>query len=73
MLGAIVAFFILLLAGGPIALWYWYDARSVSQYAPYRNQALFICVRCGTVYRSPRSKDVSNCPSCGYDNIRLHF
>jgi hypothetical protein len=72
-LTAVVSLLLLILLTGIAALWYWYERRGLSQYEPLRNRAIYICIRCGKVYRGARNKDLVECPDCHYNNLPLHF
>lgn len=56
-----------------IWLWYWYERRTVKQLLPFREVAPHVCVRCGAIYQASRDRELTPCPSCGYENLRLHF
>lgn len=54
-------------------LWVLYDTRQARRYAALRRSAVFHCIKCGTIYTSPRPEKPAACPQCRFENARLEF
>ena len=47
--------------------------RQNRNYEKLARTTTFHCLHCDSIYTSRESKDIENCPACGYKNPRLKF
>jgi hypothetical protein len=55
------------------ALWVYYDFRDARRLSPLRVRTIYQCIRCGMLYARRGRRDAAPCPSCEFQNDRLHF
>ncbi|HEY3755128.1 MAG TPA: hydrogenase nickel incorporation protein HypA [Opitutaceae bacterium] len=72
-LNASVTVYCLIVGLGFLGLWRWYDRRDNRRFEREKRKISFHCGRCGRLYASRGSADVSDCPACGHRNARLRF
>lgn len=63
----------LLVLGFFAGAWWHYDRRDRSFSEEGRHKAVFHCIRCDKLYTAPRMSELSLCPRCGHENVRLKF
>jgi uncharacterized iron-regulated membrane protein len=54
-------------------LWVYYDRRDHGLYERARRRKAFHCIRCDALYATTGTGDLSPCPKCGHENVRLRF
>jgi rRNA maturation endonuclease Nob1 len=62
-----------IVAAAFIGLWLWYDRRDHRRFERERRKTTFHCIRCDALYAAPGGSELSACPRCGHDNVRLRF
>lgn len=63
----------LLVAGGFLGLWFYYDGRDHRQFELERRKTTFHCIRCDCLFTAPKGSELCKCPRCGHENARLKF
>jgi Zn finger protein HypA/HybF involved in hydrogenase expression len=56
-----------------LILWLFYDRRDRARYDLERRKTTFHCIRCDRLYTAPEGTELSKCPKCGHENVRLRF
>ena len=63
----------LLVVGGFVFLWVYYDRRDRAFYDTERRKITFHCIRCDTLYTEKAGTATAPCPKCAHQNVRLKF
>jgi len=69
--GAVV--YCLLVAATFLSLWLYYDRREHTRFELERRKTVFHCIRCDQLYTAPAGTELSKCPRCSHENVRLKF
>jgi hypothetical protein len=72
-LSTAVVIYCLLVAAIFLGLWFYYDRRDHARFEGERRKATFHCISCGHLYTGPTGAEVSKCPQCNHENVRLKF
>jgi hypothetical protein len=56
-----------------LGIWLFFDRRDHRRFEQERRKAAFHCIRCDRLYVGTAGAEMSKCPRCGHENMRLRF